>query len=49
MTKNGEAIELDHRVDLYIPSQCICGGELPQGLRNKVIEEVMGDARAERA
>lgn len=40
MTKNAEPIRLDHRVDLYIPSQCICGGELPEGLRNKVIEEV---------
>jgi len=40
MTKSAEAIELDHRVDLYIPSQCICGGELPQGIRKKVIEEV---------
>jgi len=40
MNKTEEAIELDHRVDLYIPSQCICGGELPQGIRNKVIEEV---------
>jgi adenine-specific DNA-methyltransferase len=40
MTKNAEPSKLDHRVDLYTPSQCICGGELPQGLRNKVIEEV---------
>jgi len=40
MNKGQKAIELDHRIDLYIPSQCICGGELPQGLRNKVIEEV---------
>jgi hypothetical protein len=40
MTKNVQTVRLDHRVDLYIPSQCICGGDLPGGLRNKVIEEV---------
>jgi hypothetical protein len=40
MTNSAKKIELDHRVDLYIPSQCICGGDLPQMLRNKVIEEV---------
>jgi len=40
VNNTAKKIELDHRVDLYIPSQCMCGEELPQGLRNKVIEEV---------
>jgi len=40
MTKSVEPILLDHRVDLYIPSQCICGNSLPEHPRNKVIEEV---------
>ena len=32
---------MDHRVDLYIPSQCICTGRLPEAIRNRVIEEVI--------
>jgi hypothetical protein len=40
MTKAAEPIILDHRVDLYIPSQCICGDPLPEGLRKIVLEEV---------
>jgi hypothetical protein len=40
MSKSAEAIKLDHRVDLYIPSQCICGGQLPEELRKKVVGEV---------
>ena len=43
MTKTAEPIMLDHRVDLYIPSQCICTGSLPEGARTKVIEEVKGN------
>ena len=40
MTKTAEPIMLDHRVDLYIPSQCICTGSLPEKVRSRVIEEV---------
>jgi hypothetical protein len=40
MTERVEPIMLDHRVDLYIPSQCICTGSLPEGVRTGVIEEV---------
>lgn len=40
MTINVQPIRLDHRVDLYIPSQCICGGMLPEKIRNQMIEEV---------
>jgi|GEM_PF-4132297 len=31
MSNNKETVEFAHRVDIYIPSQCICGGDLPQG------------------
>ena len=40
MTKTAEPIMLDHRVDLYIPSQCICTGSLPEAVRTGIIEEV---------
>ena len=40
MTKKAEPIMLNHRVDLYIPSQCICTGRLPEGLRKEIIDEV---------
>jgi len=40
MDLDSKPIEAVHRVDLYIPSQCICASELPADLRNKVIEEV---------
>jgi len=43
MTKIAEPIIMDHRVDLYIPSQCICTGSLPEAIRNRVIEEVIGN------
>jgi hypothetical protein len=31
---------LDHRVDLYVPSQCICTNQLPEKLREGVLSEV---------
>lgn len=34
------AIVMDHRVDIYIPSQCICSETLPLALRAQVMEEV---------
>jgi adenine-specific DNA-methyltransferase len=40
MTKAPEPILLDHRVDLYIPSQCLCTSMLPEALRGEVIEDV---------
>jgi hypothetical protein len=40
MTKVATPIVLDHRVDLYIPSQCVCGEILPEKLRGRVIEDV---------
>lgn len=40
MTKAAKPIVLDHRVDLYIPSQCVCGESLPEKLRGRVIEDV---------
>ena len=40
MSSKAEPIIMNHRVDLYIPSQCICTGVLPKALRAKVIEEV---------
>ena len=43
MAKTAEPIMLDHRVDLYIPSKCICTGSLPEVGRTKVIEEVKGN------
>ncbi len=31
---------MDHRVDLYIPSQCICTNSLPENLHESVLREV---------
>jgi len=31
---------MDHRVDLYIPSQCICANPLPESLRESVLRDV---------
>ena len=42
MPRIAEPIIMNHRVDLYIPSHCICTGILPKHLRSKVIEEVKG-------
>jgi adenine-specific DNA-methyltransferase len=36
------AIELNHRVDLYVPSQCICGNPLPAALRSRCLVDVKG-------
>ena len=40
MTETRDVLHMDHRVDLYIPSQCICGGGLPEAIRAKVVDEV---------
>ncbi len=40
MSTVAEPIVLDHRVDLYIPSQCICTEPLPGHLRTQVMSEV---------
>ena len=34
------AITMDHRVDFYVPSQCICGNKLPESVRDPVLAEV---------
>ncbi|MBE3143880.1 MAG: hypothetical protein IMZ61_08150, partial [Planctomycetes bacterium] len=43
MTSNRDVLLMGHRVDLYIPSQCICSGLLPEAVRARVINEVKGN------
>lgn len=43
MSEKRGVLHMDHRVDLYIPSQCICGGSLPEAIRAKVVNEVKGN------
>ena len=40
MARQREPITLEHRVDLYVPSQCICGQDIPKELRDEVQELV---------
>lgn len=40
MTNRPIPIHTNHRVDLYIPSQCICGGALSDDLRDAVLVDV---------
>ena len=35
-----DVIILDHTVELYIPTQCMCGGKLPEDLRDAVARDV---------
>ena len=35
-----DMIILDHTVELYIPTQCMCGGKLPEDLRDAVARDV---------
>ncbi len=37
---------MGHRVDLYIPSQCICANPLPENLRESVLREVKQKLKA---
>lgn len=39
-TLEARPITLDHRVDLYVPSHCICGNMLPSEIRDPVLAEV---------
>jgi len=37
-----DVIELDHRFELFIPTQCICGKNIDDGLRMEALELVKG-------
>jgi len=40
MSKSSGPIILEHRVDLYVPSQCICGQIIPENVRTEVLHSV---------
>jgi hypothetical protein len=40
MATSPQPLLMDHRVDLYIPLQCICSNPLPERFRDSVLREI---------
>lgn len=40
MAEKAEPTELDHRVEIYVPTECRCGSLLPEDVRDEALEEV---------